>query len=352
MHGARGRWLVLVLGCGDAASVESSTGAGTSAGAEASSGAPTTGGSSGTAEASTTGTAEASTTGGAESTGSADSGSSTDATTGAAGRGFALRFFGHGVAAPGADRVKIRVDDPEDGEPGPPVDVGATDFTIEWWMRAMAAEDPAPAVSCGDNVEWIRGNIVVDRDRYNQDRKWGVSIAGGEVVWGVSGDGTGDRTLCSGVTVLDDAWHHVAVQRRRADGWLQIFVDGAEVAAGPGPGGDVSYPDDGVPGEFCGGPCVDSDPFLVIGAEKHDAGAEYPAYAGLLDELRVSSALRYAGAFTPPTEPFVPDGATAALYHFDEGSGVVAADAAGASDAALQVGGRPPGPAWTDETPL
>ena len=42
--------------------------------------------------------------------------------------GFALRFHGNGFSAPDLDRVKIRIDNP----PGPPADVGATDFTLEF----------------------------------------------------------------------------------------------------------------------------------------------------------------------------------------------------------------------------
>ena len=42
---------------------------------------------------------------------------------------FSLRFHGNG--ANDIDRVKIRIDGPE-----VPADVGATDFTIEWWMKA------------------------------------------------------------------------------------------------------------------------------------------------------------------------------------------------------------------------
>ena len=41
---------------------------------------------------------------------------------------YSLRFYGHGVD--GVDRVEIPID------PSVPVDVGATDFTIEWWMKA------------------------------------------------------------------------------------------------------------------------------------------------------------------------------------------------------------------------
>ena len=42
-------------------------------------------------------------------------------------------------------------------------------------------------------------------------------------------------------------------------------------------------------------------------------------FRGLMDELRISSKARYTADFTPPAEPFKPDAATMALWHFDEG---------------------------------
>jgi concanavalin A-like lectin/glucanase superfamily protein len=267
--------------------------------------------------------------------------------------GYALRFHGNGVNAPDADRVKIRIDNP----PGPPADVGATDFTLEFWMKAAAAENGAAAVTCGPNINWIYGNIVFDRDRFNRDRKFGLSIAGGRFVFGVSGDGTGDRTICGVTSVLDNGWHHVAVQRRRADGWMWLYVDGRLEAQAAGPGGDVSYPDNSAPGNFCNGPCT-NDPFLVIGAEKHDAGAQYPSYSGFIDEVRLSEILRYPtnGNFAPPTQPFTPDADTAALYHFDEGQGDLIADSSGApggpSTGVRNFGGSPAGPEWVTDTPF
>ncbi len=263
-----------------------------------------------------------------------------------------LRFHGNGAGD--IDRVKIRVDDPATSLPGPPADVGATDFTIEFWMKAGAAENTAAAVGCGDNIAWIYGNIVMDRDRFNQDRKFGLSVAGGVLVFGVSGDGTGDRTLCGTTTVLDGRWHHVAVQRRRSDGWMWLFVDGRREADEDGPDGDVSYPDDGVPGDYCGGPCLNSDPFLVFGAEKHDAGSAFPSYGGWLDEIRLSDVLRYSSDFTPGAVPFVPDANTVALYHLDEGAGDLVGDSSGAaggpSDGERRFGGSPAGPEWSAET--
>jgi Concanavalin A-like lectin/glucanases superfamily/Bacterial Ig domain len=268
--------------------------------------------------------------------------------------GFSLRFYGNG--SNDIDRVKIQIDDTTTSNPGPPADVGADDFTLEFWMRAGGSENRAPALQCGSNNNWIYGNIVFDRDRYNQDRSFGLSIAGGRFAFGVSGDRTGDRTICGGTSVLDGQWHHVAIQRRRADGWMWIYVDGSLDGQGNGPAGDISYPDDGIPGNYCGGPCTNSDPYLVFGAEKHDAGPRYPSYSGWIDEVRLSNTLRYPTTFTRPAQPFMVDMNTVALYHFDEGQGNVITDSSGApggpSHGVRRFGGSPPGPLWMPDTPF
>jgi len=89
-------------------------------------------------------------------------------------------------------------------------------------------------------------------------------------------------------------------ERERATGKMWVFVDGLLDAEGDGPGGDVSYPDDAASASS-------SDPYLVLGAEKHDQGAAFPSYDGYLDEVRISKVLRYAGPFTRPKTPFTSD---------------------------------------------
>ncbi len=269
-----------------------------------------------------------------------------------------LRFFGHGGSAGDnfvfPDRVKI---------PNTPTSVsanlGVTDFTIEFWMRATAAENPAPAIPCGPGIAWVNGNILIDRDRFNQPRKFGIALLGGSIAWGVSSDN--GYTLCGTTSVLDDQWHHVAVQRRRADGVLTIWVDGALDATSPPstPDLDVSYPDSPGPGNFCsseGGSgsssCINSDPFLVLGAEKH--GFDGINYSGHLDEIRLSTSLRYTANFAVPTQEFADDAETVALYHFDEASGSTLGDAsAGANTGVIFFGGTAPaGPVWSGESPF
>jgi glucose/arabinose dehydrogenase len=209
--------------------------------------------------------------------------------------------------------------------------------------KMAAADNTAGPVSCGFNTNWKNGNVVLDRDRSGADRNFGVSIGGGKLAFGVSGDGSGSYTLCGTSNLLDGQWHHVAVERRLSDGWMWIYVDGILDAQADGPGGDVSYPDDAAAAS-------PNDPFLVLGAEKFDTG---PAYDGLVDELRISSTLRYAGEFSRPRGPFAADADTAALYHFDEATGDAVGDSSGASggpsDGARAFGGSPAGPEWTSE---
>ncbi len=252
---------------------------------------------------------------------------------------FSLRFYGTG--RDGVDRVVIPLD-----APPRPVDVGG-DFTIEFWLKAIPGENAAaPCTPGGDN--WINGNIVIDRDVYfaGDYGDYGISLAGGRVAFGVN-NGAEGTTLCGRADVTDGRWHHLAVTRSAADGALAIFVDGRLDASGDGPAGDVSYRD----GRMTPYP---ADPFLVIGAEKHDAGPEYPSFRGWIDEVRMSRVVRYREPFIPPAAPFTPDPDTVALYHFDEGGGMTVYDTSGApggpSNGFLRAGGSPPGPEWSDDT--
>ena len=259
----------------------------------------------------------------------------------ATGRATSLRFFGNGTG--GIDRVLI----PLDG-PARPVDVGAADFTIEWWMRANLAENTGTVTTGNDG--WITGNIILDRDIWGPGDfgDWGVSLGNGRLAFGVN-NGASGQTIVGTTNVADGQWHHVAVTRRGSDGLLTIFVDGRIDAQGAGPTGNLSYRD-GRSTAFA------ADPYLVLGAEKHDAGSGYPSYSGWLDELRISTSVRYTQRFTAPVEPLGTDAATVGLYRFDEGAGTVVRDSSGAaggpSHGTIAYGGAPAGPLWSAETPF
>lgn len=99
-----------------------------------------------------------------------------------------------------------------------------------------------------------------------------------------------------------------------------------------------------------------NEPYLVIGVEKHDYDRiTYPSFNGWIDEVRISNALRYTASFARPTQPFTPDALTAALYYFDEGTGLIVNDTSGAvggpASGTLFVDPLSGGPAWSTETP-
>jgi cysteine-rich repeat protein len=259
-----------------------------------------------------------------------------------------LRLYGHGTGD--IDRVKIPID-----APARPADAGAGDFTVEFWMKALPGENAAGSCVSG-NDGWINGHIIVDRDVFGAGDfgDFGISLFEDGLAFGV-GDSAGGNGLCGAVAVDDGAWHHVAVTRG-AGGAMRLWVDGApDGPAVTGPAGDVSYRD----GRATSYP---NDPFLVLGAEKHDAGPAYPSFSGWIDELRISTVVRYTAPFARPTAPFVADAQTAALYHFDEGpagpcTGAVLDEsgaAGGPSDGACSYGGAgTAGPVYsTDAAPL
>jgi hypothetical protein len=250
--------------------------------------------------------------------------------------GSSLRFEGNGRDA--IDRVVI----PIDSSAG--ANVGAGDFTIELFVRMRAGENPTAGCRA-QNDGWIEGHTLLDRDTYGDGDlgDFGLSVFDGILAFGLARGSTGVG-LCGSARIDDEAWHHVAITREGASGRITLFVDGRVDATVDGPTGDVRYR----VGRTTAWPF---DSSLVIGAEKHDAGDAYPSFAGWVDELRLSTSVRYREAFTPPREPFVADAETAALYHFDEGEGLVASDETGQADGALRVGGEPVGPTWSSQSP-
>jgi hypothetical protein len=258
---------------------------------------------------------------------------------------FSLRFYGNG--SDDIDRVKISIDNPER-----PMDVGSGDFTVEFWMRAFISENNGTVTTGNDG--WITGNIIFDRDIFGSGDygDYGISIGNnsgsGILAFGVN-NGSSGQTIIGSQDVADGIWHHVAVTRRYSDGLFRIYVDGQLDTEGNGPTGNISYRD----GRST---AYTNDPFLVLGAEKHDAGSLYPSYSGWLDEIRLSTILRYNSNFTLPNQPFTTDGNTVGLYHLDEGSGDVVNDISlatgGPSNGIRRYGGSPAGPVWSTETPF
>ncbi|WP_322488672.1 LamG domain-containing protein [Chloroflexus sp.] len=258
-------------------------------------------------------------------------------------RGSSLRFYGSG--ATDHDRVKIPlglIDSSGRLTTSYPVNVSST-FTIEFWMKATATNNPAPACPGG----WYTGNILIDRDVFGAGDygDYGVAICNQRLAVGVS-VGSDDRLLTGTTIVTDGQWHHIAITRAE-NGQVRLFVDGQPDRVLAGPVGRIDYRLNRTTAYPA------SDPFLVLGAEKHDyPGSRY--YNGLLDDLHLSRVVRYTDAFLRPTAPHPVDADTVAFYRFDEGAGTVITDSApgGISTGELKPRDGDPTQHWSTDTPF
>lgn len=264
----------------------------------------------------------------------------------AQGSSHALRFFGTGVGPPGQqDRALFAGDDNQPGAAGhTPIDVGSGSFTFEFWVRGNLA-DNATNHGGGDrevfDYSWIMGNIILDRDIWcGSERKYGLSLAGGFVQFGTAG---GDEapidsphTLEGNSPVLDGAWHHIAVVRDQQAGQKRIYVDGELDMASSNDVSqtNLSYPDQGIPvtpGQCEPGQQTPYGWFLVLAAEKHDAGTNYPSFNGFVDELRIWSEIRTQAEINEFMNQVLPLGTKNLVgsYRFEEGQGTQLNDSNG-----------------------
>jgi hypothetical protein len=268
-----------------------------------------------------------------------------------------VRFYGTGGGTR-VDRIKVPV------EPPTPVDVGAGDFTIEFWMLGTLADnvEPLSGYRTGNtleraNVDWIYGNIIVDRDLFGSGPDFGASIhrtsnGDGVLRFGTE-DGSptfGQHTLQGRTPVLDGQWHHVALVRERSTGLKRIYVDGVlDVVSSSGAStSDLSYPN----GRATQNP--DSDPFLVFASEKHgfDGESEFPSFTGWLDDIRVWSVARSAAEIAAARSQALPGNTPGLVLYLrlEEGAGTVLANATGGNTATLY-SGVPGEGEWRSEIP-
>lgn len=233
-------------------------------------------------------------------------------------------------------RIKIPI------EPNRAVNVGMN-FTIEFWLKMPPGSNANGSVntSATDGSGWVGGHIVIDRDiddsqGSNSHGDFGIALADGRPAFGVA-KGTNGKTIyaSSAADLRDGTWHHIAVTRNASSGQMKIFVDGIEHASGIGPTGDISYQDNRATTR------PNSDPYLVIGCEKHDYDSTVLGYEGLLTGLRFSHHVRYTGNFTvAPAKPAA-DSHTVALYLFESWDGENFYDELNLSPGIVKTGSTP-----------
>lgn len=179
---------------------------------------------------------------------------------------------------------------------------GLTAFTVEAWVN------PDRAVNGG---EW---NIVSHHD-HDERVGWVFFVRNAELLVRIYA--LDEFYLhAAPIGLSPGSWHHVAATFGAAG--MALFLDGARL------GPPISVPVPG-PEPYGGSTC--------IGASS--ATDDYH-WEGLIDEVRISSEVRYSGATYPvPMAPFQPDPKTLALFHFDEPDGTQTV-----TDAANQLGGQ------------
>jgi hypothetical protein len=204
------------------------------------------------------------------------------------------------------------------GIPGPYSPVAS--FSLAGGLNYAVSLDPAGSVNFGQHpsldlagTEGITIEMWVYRTEENLDTVildkfipfvggWRIGIdASDHVYFRTRKQMGGDRRVTAmDAKVPPGAWHHIACCQTGTAG-----------------GNDGIVYIDGVP---CGFNGLINIPWPV-------AKDLYLFQSGIVvDELRISDTLRYTGGFTPPTSPFVPDGHTKGLWHFDEGQGTFTAD--------------------------
>lgn len=262
---------------------------------------------------------------------------------------YSIRFYGYGYDD--LDRIKIALE----SSPPPtskPVNVG-NNFTIEFWLKSLSNDNSQGSqVQSGPHDDWVYGHIIVDRDIFGPGDygDYGISLAGGRIAFGVN-NGSSSYTIVGTTDLRDGQWHHIAVTRSNG-GSMAIYVDGALNASySSGPSGNIAYRVGRSLSNDCNPPPCINEPYIILGAEKHDYDPPtYPSFSGWIDELRISSIVRYTSSFSPPSNEFTLDGNTVGLYHFNEGNGTDIEDDAGSSHGILVE--HPNLPNWSSDSPF
>jgi len=200
---------------------------------------------------------------------------------------YSLDFDGDGhIAVPDAHELRL----------------AETDFTVEAWVRRGGIE------GAQHTVAYKRGTGFADG--------WGLYIdidesINGHFAWVQSrGD---DPSLDATSTQVAGTWAHVAYtyawDGNAGEGTGSFWVNGLPAGSGilPSPSATATAP-------------------LNIG---RDGGFDAHYLNGNIDDVRISSIVRYDGVFDPGAEPILADGDTVALWRFEEGEGTLAADSSG-----------------------
>jgi len=244
-----------------------------------------------------------------------------------------------------------------------PTDVGRTDFTIELWFKLDAGFE-LPLDACNNNpTNLFTGLFIVDRDMLGagDHGDWVLTVFDGVIGFG-AGLTTYGRAVCLQVAGWDPAaWTFVVATLEHGQGGANGNV--RLYAYQPAP--DIAWSEVSAPEDVPEGSDFSYDETRVEtdarNAEVRLGGTKWIAersgqcmdvcrgITGHIDEIRMSNIARYELGVEPvPLAPFEVDGDTAALYHFDEGTGDTAFDSAAVPTDGELVGDA----SWSSETPF
>lgn len=180
------------------------------------------------------------------------------------------KFGGSSLRTVSANETKIAF-------PGKPLnDCGTGDWTIEFWTRL-------------DTVTQTT-KVFLFTNEGNAGRR-GIQLNNQTVLY--TTDGTTRITTANVLSAT--TWHHIAVVRTASNTTTTLYVDGTSRG---------TYASDTQSLASTGNNTIAN---LATGYTPN----------GYMDEFRISNVARYTSAFTPGTTPFVNDGNTTLLIHFD-----------------------------------
>lgn len=211
------------------------------------------------------------------------------------------------------------------------MNVGNTDFSYDWWMRFDAAgvgqtQSGSSACDTG-SYGFTSADIFLDNDRLegngapSSDGGYGAGVFldsdnanRGRVIFSIRDTGGDFYSVCSdaAIDMGDDAWHHYLFQWENSTGQMALYVNGVRegYTATSSVTGDISQ---SLTFSYTG-----QNGYLVIGNEKHNIVTQ--PFTGLIDELRISDALRQASwptSYTVATHASGTDFDAVGHYRFD-----------------------------------
>ena len=143
-----------------------------------------------------------------------------------------------------------------------------TSMTIELWIR---------------RAQMGSTQALITKDDGSSTRNYGLSLLSSgalEFSWSRTSGGS-VRKVTTSATITNTEWHHIACTYDKTGGVSTIYLDGQPVAS-----------------EALSGTMYVGDQPVVLGARSSGSLGNF--FKGDMDLVRISSGLRYTGAFTPP----------------------------------------------------